>query len=110
MRIYLSTTWALLASIFSGVVAQDPSNASPKFDFDGTTFRGEMFQTQSSVFLYKNISNGLTFRWNQTGDPVDIVRVDLMNGNDESIFFWCSDRSCNETKGFDGSSSHAQLT
>lgn len=100
MRIHLSTPWVLLGVIFSIVAAQ----GEPNFVFDGTTFCGEMFETQSSVFRYENIAGGTTFKWNQTGIPVDVVRVDLMNDKNQSIFSWCFDRSCDTNKGFDGSS------
>lgn len=100
MRIHLSTSWVLLSAVFSIAAAED----EPNFVFDGTTFTGEMFETQSSVFRYENISRGTAFRWNQTGIAVDIVRVDLMNAKDQSIFSWCSDHTCNTMKGFDGAS------
>lgn len=74
--------------------------------FDGNTFVGESFDTRSSVFRYKNIASGTIFKWNQTGIAVDTVRVDLMNGQDQSIFSWCSDHSCDTAEGFDGSSLH----
>lgn len=106
MRIHLSTSWVLLASTFSVVAAQDP----PNFLFDGTTFRGEIFETQSSVFQYQNISAGTVFKWSQTGIAVDIVRVDLMNADNQSIFSWCFDHGCNTAKGFDGTSLYAQST
>lgn len=102
MRIHLSTSWVLLGAIFSIVAADEPT-----FLFDGTTFEGEKFDTRSSVFTYQNLSPEKTFRWNQTGPQVDIVRVDLMNGNNLSIFSWCSNHGCDTMQGFNGSSLHA---
>lgn len=106
MRINSSTTWVLLASTLGVVAVED----WPAFNFDGRTFQGEMFWTQSSVFQYEKISKGAVFNWTQTGAPVDVVRVDLMNKDNVSIIFWCSDNSCVPTEGFEGSSFHARFT
>lgn len=98
--------------MFGIVAAQD---AMPHFQFDGTTFKGDIIGgLQSSVFQYQNISNGKTFRWlredSQAG--TEVIRVDLMYTNNdtnyESILFWCNDpQTCGTTEGFNGSSLHA---
>lgn len=108
MRIHLWTTWVLLGAMFSIVAAQD---ATPRFQFDGTTFKGDLIDGhQSSVFKYENIMNGTTFKWLQdkSQDGAEVVRVDLMNIRNESILFWCPGYpNCTTTEGFDGSSLHA---
>lgn len=104
---HLSTSWVLLGAMFSIVAADEPT-----FQFDGTTFKGVIFkgeisETQSSVFKYQNLSAGTQFRFDQTGTEVKIVRVDLMSANNLSIFSWCFDHDCDTVQGFDGSSLHA---
>lgn len=91
--------------MFSIVAAQD---ATPHFQFDGTTFKGDLIDgSQSSVFKYQNIINGTTFKWLQDDSQAGakVVRVDLMNSRNESILFWCPGyQNCNTTEGFYGSS------
>lgn len=82
----------------------------PHFQFDGKTFQGDKFEgSQSSVFQYQSISNGTMFNWTQTAGPkADVVRVDLMNTDNQTILFWCREiQDCRPTEGFYGSSLHA---
>lgn len=106
MRINSSTTWVLLAALFSSAAAQDA-----KFTFDGGSFTSplEDFGGSASVFRFDNIRDGKNFTLNKGGYGVNITRLDLMNlgPNEESstLASWCPDMGCTSTVGFSRSSS-----
>ncbi|KAK7719699.1 hypothetical protein SLS64_001878 [Diaporthe eres] len=92
MRIFSSIIWVLSTLLFNNAIADDPPhNEEPNFIFNGTFFQGGLVAgNQISVFDIEGFKrDGKTFMWTQEGEQTQVLQVDLMSNDSDTIASWC---------------------